>query len=147
MENEVNYLNKKNHFLKKTYCILILCCFLFPIIAVETSAYENQNLLPEKEIFSKKVVHQMLDEEYNFFPFAIIWGPFNTLVYKSFFGGLYVKNIDINNQSMNVIGWVGYDGVGFIYRNASSVYCPWWIGFVSQHRLFVIAWGNSIQVC
>jgi hypothetical protein len=32
------------------------------------------------------------------------------------------------------------------YRNAPYVFCPWWLGIVRQHRLFVIGWGNSIRV-
>ena len=84
------------------------------------------------------------DDEYNFFSFAIIWGEFEFVKKPYLLISLEVYNSDINNQSMNVIGYVR--GVGFIYRNASWVYCPWWLGVVRSHRLFVIAWGHSVHV-
>jgi hypothetical protein len=86
------------------------------------------------------------DDDYSFFSFAIIWGEFEILNEKHILRGLDVYNPYPYNKTLHAIAYVGYDGVGFIYKNASRIYCPWWLGFVSQHRLFVIGWGNSVQV-
>lgn len=115
--------------LRKTSCVLILCFFLFPPIFVQASAHVNQNLLS--------------DEEYNFFPFAIIWGEFEILNEKHFLRGLDVYNPYPYNKTMHVIGFVGHDSI-VIYKDAAFVYCPWWLGVVGQHRLFVIGWGDSV---
>jgi hypothetical protein len=82
-----------------------------------------------------------MDDNYSFFSFAIIWGEFEILNYKHPLRRLDAYNPYPYNQTMHVIGYVGHSGVGFIYKNASRVYCPWWLGFVRQHSLFVIGWG------
>jgi hypothetical protein len=88
------------------------------------------------------------DDVYHFFPFAIIWGEFEILNEKNFLRGLDVYNPwPYYNETLHLIGYVGYDGVGFYYGDYSRVYCPWWVGVVGQHHLFVIGWGNSIQAC
>ena len=86
------------------------------------------------------------DDEYNFFSFAIIWGTFEIVSFNGFWTGLKVYNSEPDNNTLHIIGYVGYDRVGFIYRNASFVYSPWRLGIIHPHSLFVIAWGNSIRV-
>jgi len=82
--------------------------------------------------------------DYNFFSFAIVWGEFEFVKKPYPLINLQVYNSNLSNDTLNVIGYVR--GVGFIYRDADNVYCPWWLGVVRSHRLFVVAWGHSIQV-
>jgi hypothetical protein len=93
----------------------------------------------------RKIVKNTMDDEYHFFSFAIIWGKFEILKFNEFWGGLYVYNSDPNYNTLHIIGYVGYNGVGFIYGNYSGISCPWRLGIVLQHRLFVIGWGVSVM--
>jgi hypothetical protein len=121
----------------KRKCLAIGIILLFVGIACSPGINATINDTPEQIETS--------DDDYSFFSFAIIWGEFEILNEKHILRGLDVYNPYPYNKTMHVIGYVGYDGVGFIYKNASNVGCPWWLGFVSQHRLFVIGWGNSVQ--
>jgi hypothetical protein len=119
---------------KKTSCLWFLSLVVVIVLITPTIGAQSLQLHEEK------------DDTYHFFPFAIIWGEFEILNEKNFLRGLNVYNLDPNNNTLHLIGYVGFDGVGFYYGDYSRVYCPWWVGVVGQHHLFVIEWGNNIQV-
>jgi hypothetical protein len=138
-------LKKRNHFVNQVYFVFVIFGFITTILLPQGIAQQN---LPSTQIIStlpSNQIKNVQDDNYSFFSFAIIWGEFKILNYKHPLRGLEAYNPYPYNKTMHVIGYVGYDGVGFIYKNASNVGCPWWLGFVSQHRLFVIGWGNSVQ--
>jgi hypothetical protein len=138
---------KKNiYFVNQIFCLIYTICFITTILLPQGIAQQN---LPPTQIIStlpSNQIKNVQDDNYSFFSFAIIWGEFEILNEKHILRGLDVYNPYPYNKTLHAIAYVGYDGVGFIYKNASRVYCPWWLGFVSQHRLFVIGWGNSVQV-
>jgi hypothetical protein len=136
-------LKKSFRLIKSIYLWIIIisigCTIILPSSVTQEINIDTNVNHPSDEALSL----QTSDDEYNFFSFAIIWGEFKTKEYPIPFIGLEVRNP--YNNTMHVIGWVSYEH-RFIYRNASFVYCPWWIGFVGSHRLFVIAWGHSVRV-
>jgi hypothetical protein len=85
------------------------------------------------------------NNDYNFFPFAIIWGKYEKLEGTGIFVSLDIENPPPYNQTMHVIAYVDYEH-RFIYRTASSVHAPLWFGFIGKHRLFIIALGDSVVV-
>jgi len=119
----------------KRKCLVVGIILLFVGIAIspEVNATINNE--------SKTI--ETSDYDNNFFLFAIIWGEFEILEKPYPLHNLNVYNSD-DNQTMNVFGYVG--GVSLIYRTASWVFCPWWLGIVRQHKLFIIAVGNFIRV-
>ena len=130
--------------IQQVSCLMIVFCIGFST----TLSYMGKAVIIDKN--TEQSTNDTLklstnNDDYNWFNFAIIWGEFEILSFKSLLGGLRVYNPYPYNNTMHVIGWVSYED-RFVYRNASNVYCPWWIGFVGSHRLFVIGWGNSVIV-
>lgn len=113
-------------------CLLVAFCFS---VSVMSPCFVQAKITRQQS-------DQASDDDYNFFSVAIIWGEFEIKEYPIPFIGLEVRNPYPYNNTMYVIGWVSYEHK-FIYRNASYVYCPWWIGFVGRNKLFVVGWGYT----
>ena len=104
-------------------------------------ANQNENGT-ESEDNSQKI---KLNDDYHFFPFAIIWGKYEKLIRTGIFGSLYIENPSPYNPTMHVIGYVDYEH-RFIHRRAAVITCPCWFGFLGRDSLCIIAWGASVTV-
>jgi hypothetical protein len=117
-----------------------VCGVLSPIGTAQNNVLGKDNERMSLESPMKKMIHPS-DED--FFDFAIIWGPFEQLGFKSLIDSLQVHNSKPwYNETINVIGHINY-GQKWFYKKASWIECDFLhIGIIGQHWLFIIAIGN-----
>jgi hypothetical protein len=127
-------LNRKNKIMRDIFCIfavLFMVSILFSPCTLANQVNTNQN---------DNVKKRTIDDPLHF-PFAIVFGKFEILKNNIFLSTLYVYNKNLGNLTMHVFAYCNYEHRW--YCKSSSYFNAYrHIGFVGNHYLFAIGFGN-----